>query len=560
MGVQVSDVLRLNVMVEAFVHTGNDSLSEKQIEWISVIEVPVENFVRKHEFVLTTGMGCSEDPALFRSFVEDVIQSGATALTVATGRYVSNIPQDVLSLAQSHDFTLIEVPWKTRFSDVIHDILQLINQNNELKRQKAEDLRQTLTNSVLNGSSLEDLMEILYEAIGIPVAISDDEKNVRANCDFDFNVIDALNDHSDIPVDKLDQPDVPLDEHPLYHHLNQYNVNGKRCYELTIFSNNKKQGYLLFMPDTSKELNWFTMHALEHGLTACALYFLTENAVEMTEIRLKDNFVLQLAKDDTPLDAKSLSKGELLGYDLSLPYACLVGDFQVKEDDDPSWNDAQDQSGRSSLHSLNYYVQKEITHASQQLGRKTMSSFDAGEVIIFLEIEESGYQETVNHFLDMVERRLHDQLAHVYFAWGIGLHNQGLQSFYESYHEARTALDIHTEEHGFGERTFFDETKVNRLLMNVAGNKPLINMVQETVDPLIEYDRVRQTDLIHTFMTYQKYKGNVSQTARALNLHRQSLLYRLRNIENLTGLTLVDADDSFLLELSVRLWLLKQFK
>ncbi|WP_369405119.1 helix-turn-helix domain-containing protein [Piscibacillus salipiscarius] len=57
-----------------------------------------------------------------------------------------------------------------------------------------------------------------------------------------------------------------------------------------------------------------------------------------------------------------------------------------------------------------------------------------------------------------------------------------------------------------------------------------------------------------------KYKGNVSQTARALNLHRQSLLYRLRNIEKLTKLSLVDADDSFLLEFSVRLWMLNQFK
>lgn len=59
-------------------------------------------------------------------------------------------------------------------------------------------------------------------------------------------------------------------------------------------------------------------------------------------------------------------------------------------------------------------------------------------------------------------------------------------------------------------------------------------------------------------MVYNKYNSNVSQTSRALNLHRQSLLHRLRNIEQLTGLSLLDADDLFLLELSVRLWLLKK--
>ncbi|MDQ0160033.1 PucR family transcriptional regulator [Alkalibacillus salilacus] len=559
MGVSMRDVLNLDIMSEAVVHTGETGLDQRDIEWISVIEIPVENFVRKHEFVLSTGIGCEDHPAIFRSFVQDIIDSGATALMIATGRYVSAIPQEVLKLAEEHDFTLIEVSWQTRFSDIIHRVIQLINEENESNRNRVEALRQALVTSVLNGCTLEELMNQLYYAIQIPVAISDDEKNIRANCDFDADIIAALNGERDIAVEQLVRPDLPLTEHPLYHHLNQYLVGEKTCYELTIFSNNKKQGYLLVMPKSAEELNWFTMHALEHGLTACALYFLTENAVEKTEIRLKDNFVLQLAKDDTPLDAKMLSKGELLGYDLTLPYACIVGDFQLKEVE-TDWDDYYDQPGQSSLHSLNYYVQKEITHASQQLERKTMSSFDEGEVIIFLEIDHTGYQETVNHFLDMVERRLHDQLAHVYFAWGIGLHANGMRAFHESYQEARTALDIHTDEAGFGDRTFFEETKVNRLLMNIADNQALIDMVRETVNPLIEYDRKRQTDLIHTFMTYQKFKGNVSQTSRALNLHRQSLLYRLRNIEQLTGLTLVDADDSFMLELSVRLWLLKQFK
>lgn len=84
--------------------------------------------------------------------------------------------------------------------------------------------------------------------------------------------------------------------------------------------------------------------------------------------------------------------------------------------------------------------------------------------------------------------------------------------------------------------------------------------MNDTIRPLLEYDRKKQSDLIHTFMTYQTFKGNVSQTARALFLHRQTLLYRLRRIESLTGLTLVDSDDSFLLEMSIRLWQTKKWR
>lgn len=61
-------------------------------------------------------------------------------------------------------------------------------------------------------------------------------------------------------------------------------------------------------------------------------------------------------------------------------------------------------------------------------------------------------------------------------------------------------------------------------------------------------------DLIGTFIAYNQFHGNVSQTARSLNLHRQSLLYRLRKIESLTGLSLIDPDDLFLLDLSIKIW------
>ena len=40
--------------------------------------------------------------------------------------------------------------------------------------------------------------------------------------------------------------------------------------------------------------------------------------------------------------------------------------------------------------------------------------------------------------------------------------------------------------------------------------------------------KVAEIELIDTFIAYQNQNGNVSQAARVLNLHRQSLLYRLK--------------------------------
>ncbi|UOQ45097.1 PucR family transcriptional regulator ligand-binding domain-containing protein [Halobacillus salinarum] len=558
MGITVERILQLPVLEKAKILAGKSIKDEKAVEWISVIETPVENFVRRNEFVLSTGIGCGDDPICLEEYVKDVIHSGASALAFATGRYIYKVPDRIEQLAEQNDLVVIEIPWEVRFGDVIQEVLREISKEKEEEQQQAEELRQELINCVLNGKGLQEITTILYENTKIPVAISDHNKVIRANHHFDKRLIDILNGEVNGEYELV--PPIPFSEHPLYHYIEKYRFKEEECYQLTILSNYKKQGYLLFKPADDRELSWVVLNILEHALTACALYFVKENAIEMTEIRLKDNFLLDLAKSGVEIDDHLLSKAQLLGYDLNRPYICLVGNIRFKKKVDAHIGSVDHPVKSSSMHSRNYYIQKEVTHAGDVLNRRTMTTFENGEVIVYLEADSHPYAETANQFLDLVERRLNELLAGIVISWGISLHKEGIYTFYQSYDEAVTALNIGRQQHEEGERTFFSDTKMNRLLMRLSHDKGVEGIVEDTLAQLIDYDQRRQTDLIHTFIIYNKYNSNVSQTARALNLHRQSLLHRLRNIEQLTGLSLLNADDLFLLELSVRLWMLKKVK
>ncbi|MGP4059405.1 PucR family transcriptional regulator [Halobacillus sp. H74] len=553
MEVTVDDVLGLPVFKQAKVQT---PCLNRQVEWISVIETPVENFVRNNEFVLSTGVGCAGDILALEEYVMDVIKADASALAFATGRYIYKIPDRIIQLAEEHSLALIEIPWEVRFGDIVQEVLHLISRERQTEQQKAEEIRQELINCVLNGKGLQEITTILYTNTNIPTAISDHNKQIRANQHFDRYFIDVLNGREE-EQSVLVTTDVASD-HPLVHYIETYRIGEHDCHQLTILSNYKKQGYLLFKPEEGQKLSWVVLNILEHALTACALYFVKENAIEMTEIRLKDNFLLELAKKDVQMDKALLSKAQLLGYDLEKPYICLVGHIRFVQPVDDHIGSPTHSVQSSSMHSRNYYIQKEVTHAGDVLERLTMTTFEEGEVIVYLEADQPNFEETTNQFLDLIERRLHELLAGITINWGISCHKGGYRTFHQSYEEAVTALKIGRQQHEEGERTFFSDTRMNRLLMALSHEKEIGNIVHDTLKQLIDYDQKRQTELIHTFMIYNKYNSNVSQTARALNLHRQSLLHRLRNIEHLTGLSLLDADDLFLLELSVRLWLLKK--
>jgi PucR family transcriptional regulator, purine catabolism regulatory protein len=95
-------------------------------------------------------------------------------------------------------------------------------------------------------------------------------------------------------------------------------------------------------------------------------------------------------------------------------------------------------------------------------------------------------------------------------------------------------------------------------LLSILAREPSANEMAHTIiGTLAAYNRERGLDLLHTLSSYIHHQGNVTQTSRALSLHRQSLLYRLRKIESLTGRSLENPDDLFLLQLCLKLWTMR---
>lgn len=63
-------------------------------------------------------------------------------------------------------------------------------------------------------------------------------------------------------------------------------------------------------------------------------------------------------------------------------------------------------------------------------------------------------------------------------------------------------------------------------------------LVQQLLGPVFDYERGRQPDLILTLKTYLDLQRSWQKTAAALFTHRQTVIYRIRKIGELTGLDL----------------------
>jgi PucR family transcriptional regulator, purine catabolism regulatory protein len=77
-------------------------------------------------------------------------------------------------------------------------------------------------------------------------------------------------------------------------------------------------------------------------------------------------------------------------------------------------------------------------------------------------------------------------------------------------------------------------------------------MVERWLGPLIDHDAQHRTDLVETLEAFLANQRSWQRTAAAMNVHRQTVLYRVHKAEELTGARLSDTADIAQLWLALR--------
>src|SRR5215217_7739962 len=89
------------------------------------------------------------------------------------------------------------------------------------------------------------------------------------------------------------------------------------------------------------------------------------------------------------------------------------------------------------------------------------------------------------------------------------------------------------------------------LLLRELSRSPDLAPFRKLIEPLLTRDRERRSDLVRTLRVYFTAGANASEAADRLFLHRNSMLYRLARIQNLTGLDLKDPRARLALQLGL---------
>ncbi len=162
------------------------------------------------------------------------------------------------------------------------------------------------------------------------------------------------------------------------------------------------------------------------------------------------------------------------------------------------------------------------------------------DVALIHQLPESGYEKEIQRVATVLEDALRvDGENRVVI--GIGTVSLHLRELAKSYKEAQIAIEvgkvfdtekyiINYENLGIGRLIYqLPTTLCEMFLMEVFKKNPIDSLDQET---------------LFTIQKFFENNLNVSETARKLFVHRNTLVYRLEKIKKLTGLDLREFDDA----------------
>lgn len=136
---------------------------------------------------------------------------------------------------------------------------------------------------------------------------------------------------------------------------------------------------------------------------------------------------------------------------------------------------------------------------------------------------------------------------------GVGRMTKSVRCISKSYHLAEKVLQLQKQWGRTGTVSSYSEQGVYRVLMGVEDSGLLREYVAAVLAPLLDFDRTNETDYTGFLRTWLACGCSAQRTAEQLFLHRNTVDYRLRRIEELLGLDLASFDDRVQLDLALKL-------
>jgi purine catabolism regulator len=515
--ISLKDLLRLS-FPRPLTWLAGECYSDRQVRWVATCT----DVLQEGDLLLVESSG------LNAPLIQQAQLQGAVGIIVI-GKNEISLPLEAAGLA----VLIAAEPEGGIYALQRQMLVVLINQRAALMERGAR-IHAQLSQLEAEGKGLEGLVKAMSEIAGRGILIQDKRGWILAQHPSTAllsawkNILEQLGDLAGLPDYLVDrrQSGSPGTV------ITQQMPGGLERLIAPVIVGEMARGYLSLVA-LQGEIDDLDYLVIEQGCFVCAIEMARNKAIRETEKRLKGDLLTALLQDDlSPRDAGLWV--QTMGLDLEQAHVALRF----------AW-DGPDPPSRRRLETL-------VNGAISQLDLRVIISPLGSEVICYCQVPQNELRPEAalllgQRVLDQAGREYPDLPARC----GIGLPASSLEDWRVSLRQAGQALEMArrlTESRPL----YFSDLSVYRLLFQLEHSPELIAFQEETIGPLLALENTNE--FIHTLEAYFEHNGNLSQTAEALFLHRNTLIYRMERIAAITNLELDKPENRLALQLALRIY------
>lgn len=537
MSINISDVLKMEEWKECRLVAGNKGV-DREILYIDAMEVPdIIPWIKKNELMITTGYAMNRDEGILLDIIKAMAKAGSSGIALKT-KFFGEITQKIKDLANELQVPVIEVPRDMAFINLANPLMKkVVNaQNQKLEFNKA--MNEKFLEIQIEGGGFQEICAVLGEMLGCVILVAD-HRQMLLGCYPEGEGAErwlAKNAYEDTTIQKQLKEYVEKSKDEIV----AASAGEWEIRAMGIYVKNKCNGFL-YAVGLKGKFDEMSEIALRQAGVYLALEFSKKGLVEQTEYYQDNNFFFDLISGNIQTEEDAVKRARGLKWP-SFSYILVVGDIDEFEKVIRNKTEAEVNIFKDEI----MQIHKDVLRRHRQcffVGNKS----DSFHCLFTKDIEKSEILKCMKE----IQRQIYKN----YGAWitiGVSTEIFSYHDFIMAYKKARTAITI-GKKRGKREICFIEDLRLEEAFFEMAKMDIFREFVDETLLELKMHDEKYGTPFLETLKTLAEHHGARKETAETLFLHRNTLAYRIRRIEQLTGADLNDPDVLFQVNLVMKI-------
>jgi purine catabolism regulator len=501
--------------------------SSNPVRWVHISEVPdPTRWLKGGELLLTTGYSFAGDEEQQVAQIKRLIDHNISGLGFGTGFTFDKVPPALIKVAEEYGFPLFEVPYHVPFLAITEAVASKIVNEQYSLLQRSLAVHEKLTKIVLEEKGLEAILSTLSALVGCSAVLFDFHGVVLCEAAYRRHLgAELIADLWRLIGDRrADRQNFALSMDGVGSGVQVYPVVASH-----------RIGAFLAVVKDSGDFSEYDRIILHNVVTVTALELVKKKAVAETEKRLAGDFFDELIASDL-YEEEIARRLAFFGLDPQSPHLIVLVDIDDLGDGAAA--------GRSEAAALDV---KERLHwtVDEFMARRDVLCISASRsdsVVILVQPGKMDTREIIKAAGEL-QAVIAEMLPEISVSVGIGRPHRQLIDLRQSYYEASYAIKIRKLKGEPRVIASFDDLGSYGLLLGLQDTLSLEVFYDSVLGKLQDYDEQNSSDLVKSLACFLEANGHWGDAAEKLYVHRHTLRYRMKRVEEITGRDLNQSQD-----------------